>query len=228
MSKRPADPRSCRRAAALALAVLVAGSLSGSRARAGDAPGETKINRQIGVMEKIIDKVLLDSPNFLVHGGENTRGLYLEEVGALFTFDASLTNGGFDVSSYLKSLGDRFETKTDEDGNTVIVIKNGKKDGKKSKGGSEESGTEEEGTAQTYDRGKEELVQALLDYGETLTALGDDQSILIAAFLQGSDFVRERGHSQLVLRARLRDLRAYSEGKLSESDMRSRIRIEES
>jgi hypothetical protein len=227
MSNRSRGSRFSRRMAGVAFAAcaaLASIAAAAPAARAGDAPGESKIQRQIGVMDKIIDKVLLDSPNFLVHSGENTRGLYLPEVGALFTFDAALTDGGFDVRSFVKSLGNRVETKTDEEGNTVIVIKKGKS----SEGEDEGDGEETAGPGPTLDRGRDELVQTLLDYGETLTALRDDQSIVIAAFVQGMDLPHEKGVSQVVLRARMGDIRAYSDGKLSEADMRQRIKIDES
>jgi len=225
MSNRSHDPSLPARAAALALVACAAAALALPAVLAG-GPGDTKIHRQIGVMEKIIDKVLLDSPNFLVHGGENTRGLYLEEVGALFTFDASLTNADFDVKGYLKSLGQRFETRTDEDGNTVIILKNDKKKGDEDE--EDEPDALENLPGDTFDRGREELIQTLLDYGETLTSLQDNQSIIIAAFVQGAELARGRGVSQVVLRARMADVRAHADGKLSEREMRSRVTIEES
>jgi hypothetical protein len=236
MRKEPEMPtrhqslRFMNRAAALALGGVLALGLSAAAARAADPPGGAKVERQIGVMEKILDKVLLDSPNFLVSGGENTRGIYLSELGALFTFEAALTNQGFDVKSYLHSLGNRFEVKTDEDGNQVIVIRkgDGKKD-KKEKDSAEEAEmmSELKDAEQTLEQGREELIEALLDYGETLTALGDGQSVVIAAFLPDTDLSRERGTSRLLLRAKMGDLRAYSEGRVSEQEMRAKVLIEE-
>lgn len=226
-------PRSQRnhrsRAAALVLAAALATALPAAAARAADPP-DAKVERQIGVMEKILDKVLIDSPNFLVGGGgENTRGLYIEEVGALFTFEAALTNNGFDVKSYLHSLGNRFEVKTDEDGNQIIVIKKDKEAGRKGRGAAEDLEALEDldDGARTLALGRDELVQALLDYGETLSALDDEQWVIVAAFLPSHD-PRHEGTERLVMRARMADLRAYSEGRLGEQEMRQKIRIEES
>ena len=71
----------------LASTILVIGVGSSS---AGEKM--TKLERQIDVMEGAIDDMLVDSPNFLVHGGDNARGLYIDEFGVIFTFDASLVS----------------------------------------------------------------------------------------------------------------------------------------
>jgi hypothetical protein len=75
--------------AGLGLAAAMALAAPGA-CRAQETPA--KALRQLGVMEQIIDKVLLDSPNFLVHGRDNTHGLLIEPVGAVFTFDAFRTS----------------------------------------------------------------------------------------------------------------------------------------
>jgi len=64
-------------------AVLALGIGRGAdRARRGPVfPVSEKMVRQIGVMEKIIDRLLLDSENFLVYSGnDNARGLYIPRL----------------------------------------------------------------------------------------------------------------------------------------------------
>ena len=56
-------------------------------------------------------------------------------------------------------------------------------------------------------QGKQELIDALADYGETMTALRDDQWVAIAAFLGDDQYFKERQISRLVIKARARDLR---------------------
>ena len=84
-----------------------------------------KLLRQIGVMEKIIGQVLVDSPNFLVSGRGDVRGTYLEEFGVLLTFEASLvgkdTWDDFDWRS-------GYRVETDKSGRTVIILPEGSDD----------------------------------------------------------------------------------------------------
>lgn len=212
--------------------VLCATIIAPSLATAA-APG--KVTRQIGVMEKIIDQVLIDSPNFLVMGGDNARGLYIEELGALFTFEASLTGGMFNLRA-LGDLSNRFEMKTDEDGNQIFVIKKGEKEKRVKEKGEHRSSSDrgeadasDEGMdeAERYEKGKAELIDTVLDYGETLTTLKDGQSVVLAAFLSDSDLFKKKEISRLVIRAKIADLRAYAAGTLSESGAKSRIMVEE-
>ena len=71
------------------------------------------------------------------------------------------------------------------------------------------------------------MVQTMLDYGETMSSLRDGQWVVIAAFLKGADYFKERQISRLILKAKIDDLRDYSAGRLSESAARSRVLIEE-
>jgi hypothetical protein len=193
-----------------------------------DAPSIPKRTvRQIGVMEKIIDKVLIDSPNFLVHGGDNARGLYIDGYGAIFTYDASLVSQWFDYKSYFRKLGERFEITTNEDGDEIIVLRRSKDKDKDEDKDDEEAEIEKRDQEEVYEDGKEEMTQVLLDYGETLSALQDDQWVVLAAFLKGSEYFEEKQISRLVLKAKLGDLRSYSAGKLSESAAISRVVVEE-
>jgi len=212
--------------ALLALPLLLA--LTPSRAISEKPAHSDRMNRQIGVMEKILDKLLIDSPNFLVHGSNNTRGLYLPEFGALFSFDASLNLGRVSFSKYLSKLGQSFEIKTDEDGNEIIVMKSPKGLEKDDAGDVWLDMTNKDKEAEElYKQGKEELVQALLDYGETMSELKDGQWIGIAVFMDKLDFFKDDEISRLVLRVKIDDLRAYSADKLKESEVRSRIQVEE-
>jgi hypothetical protein len=81
--------------------------------------------------------------------------------------------------------------------------------------------------AELYEAGKAELTEALMDYGETLTGLGDSEWVAIAAFLRDSDFFVSSKISTLVLKANIGDLRAYSQGNLSEKAMAGKIVQEE-
>ena len=76
-------------------------------------------------------------------------------------------------------------------------------------------------------KGKGELIQALLDYGETLTQLKSGQWIAVAAFLQNDSFFEKNKLSRLVVKAKIDDLRGFSEGSIDEKSMRAKILVEE-
>lgn len=242
MNSKMHIPPAARKIVRLVVLAAAGAAVLLSLANLAGAAAPEKVIRQIGVMEKIIDKVLVDSPNFLVQRGDNARGLYIDGFGVVFTFDASLVNEFYGLEK-LFSLEDRFEMKTDEDGNQVFVIKKGSKEdleaqkkdleAKKEKAEKEiekakkGSGDKMKDRAKLYADGKAELVQALLDYGETLTSLGDDNSIILAAFLKDDDYFKEQKISRLLLEAKMRDLRAFASGSISAETMKSRVSIED-
>ena len=71
----------------LALAFLVV-----ARPVAAAVPADSrKLSREITVIEKVMDDMLLDSKNLLVYATDhNAHGLYLDEFGVVFSFNASL------------------------------------------------------------------------------------------------------------------------------------------
>ncbi len=238
----------------LLTALVIVVTLVGFAGLAFSAPpeGSVKIMRQVRIMEGIVDKVLLDSPNFLVHSGGNTHGLYIPEYGAIFTFEASLTSGMFGIGK-LDIKIPQFEIQTDENGDKTIVMKNMEKSKQytKSKNGKDSapeasadtdppeppdtpepptavsSSGDEKDSAELYQKGKGELIQALLDYGETLTQLKSGQWIVIAAFLQNDSYFEKNKLSRLVVKAKIDDLRGFSDGSIEEKAMRSKIQVEE-
>jgi hypothetical protein len=243
--------------------LLVAATLGSNPAAAANGGPAARVDRQIDLMEKVIDQILLESPNLLVYGHDVTHGLYLAEFGALFSFEASLTGDGMgrliDLS-FLKGL--KIET---EDGKVTILRESG------DEGDSGDAGdagdAEDEATTEylvrlkegevagdeladkinekkaelerrrekalahereLFENAKTELNDALIDYGETLTALRDDQWVAIAAFLKNSDFFDERKISRLVLKVKLSDLRAYGADRITQDELRARVIVEES
>jgi hypothetical protein len=78
---------------------------------------------------------------------------------------------------------------------------------------------------ETYAKGKQELIDALVDYGETLTSLRDDQWVAIAAFLKDNQYFSDQKISRLVIKARIRDLKASDQ--MSRDALLGRMVIEE-
>jgi hypothetical protein len=208
----------------IVVAVLL-GLLAGKAFGVEPPPG--KMDRQIEVMEKILDQVLIDSPNFLVQGRGNARGLYVKEFGVIVTFGASLVDKDRDWSF---DFSEGFKVVEDEKGRKVIILEDTDEETAreaeaelKRREAEEKSSRGESVQARLYKRGKAELVDTLLDYGDTVTTLGKGQWVALVAFLQDARYFDERGMSKLVLKARIDDLRLYATDKLSEEDMVKRI-----
>ncbi len=193
-------------------------------ARAADSPVPDRLKRQIGVMEKVLDEVLVDSPNLFVYSHEAARGVYLDGFGVAFTLEASLvTKDSKNDNSW--PFGD---LKIDEkDGK--IVIYTDKSDSANYEVKDLKNWREQrvQRDKQLYDAGKAELVNAILDYGETLSGLGDDEWVAVAAFLKDSDYFMNNRISRLVLKAKMKDLRAYGDKTITRDQMRDRLVEEE-
>src|SRR5690606_27188523 len=130
---------------------------SHSGAFAQDRSTSRKALKQISVMEQILDQVLIESPNFLVPGRGNARGIFLEEFGVLLTFEASLVQRDWDDWKWKNE----FRIENDENGERIIVIPDpgSKNDDKGSNRESRRRPTEE----RLYEGGKEEIEDMILD-----------------------------------------------------------------
>lgn len=224
--------------AVLGTAVIAAVAVgSFTVAEGADSRTKDKLKKQIGVLERVIDEVLVDSPNFLVGSRRNTHGVYLEEFGVLLAFEASLISKdgewGFNLGEWGKKFGRSFSF-NEKDGKIIIDLQ---KSDDNDDEDSDEDDVEfdekewqekhEQAQKELYEAGKTELTETLMDYGETLTTLADDQWVAIAAFLRDSDFFASNKISTLIIKAKVGDLRAYSQGNLSDRAIADRIVQEE-
>ncbi len=207
------------------LAALVLGLLA-TRAFAVDPPASDKMARQIGVMEKILNEVLVESPNFFIQERENARGMYVKDVGMVFTFSVSLVEKDWDLDKIFK--WDKVHVEKDKDGEIHIETIEGDEDGDendKDKSDEDLPSAEEMRKKQerTYTRGKAELLDLILDYGDTLTTLPSGQWLALVGFMRGSDYFEEKNFSRLIIKAKIDDLRAFGAEKISEEEMMKRI-----
>jgi hypothetical protein len=201
------------------LAALLLGLLA-TRAFASDAPTSEKMARQIGVMEKILNEVLVESPNFFIQERENARGMYVKDLGLVFTFSVSLVDKDWDLDKILK--WDKVNVKKHDDGSYSVETE----DDEEHDEDDEEIPTSDEllkKQERTYMRGKTELLDLILDYGDTLTTLDAGKWLVFVGFMRGSDYFEEKNFSRLVLKAKIDDLRAYGAEKISEEEMLKRI-----
>lgn len=218
---------------------------------AADTVESRKMKRQIAIMEQVLDQVLLESPNFLVSGGKNTRGVYISEFGALFTFEASLIQKDWDMKSFSRG----FKYEVDDEGNKVIIWEDPdhKKPGHEDDEEMEDEDPDADADADAdaheersrakarakrlqeklgnqedlYERGKKEILDVLLEYGDTITSLNDNQWVAVVGFLKDSNFFVKNKLSRVVMKAQMRDLRAYTAGQLSEQSMIAKVVQEE-
>lgn len=213
----------------IALAALAVGFLV-TEAFAVEPPVSRKMSRQIDVMEKIIDQVLIDSPNFLVSGRGNTRGLYIEGHGVVFTFSASLVHKG--NKNWNFDFGDGFKVLT-EGGKSVIVIPDEEEADEAEEAeedadeGDRVSSRVDRQQERLYRRGKAEIIDLFLDYGDTMTTLEKGQWVAVVAFLKDSSYFTDQRISRLVLKAKIDDLRLYASEKITDEELVKRIVEEE-
>jgi hypothetical protein len=78
-----------------------------------------------------------------------------------------------------------------------------------------------------YRRGKEEIIETIVDFGEMLTVLDDSESIEIKARLRGAAFFKESDLRKLSVRVKMADVRAHARGTLDEDGLIDRIQIKE-
>ena len=213
----------------------IAGALAIALAASGTALADpdSKADRQIELFERILDDVFVESPNWLVQGQHESRGRYRAGQGARFSIDASLVGSGYWGGKWWKGWDDDWD-------DHVIIIHEGDldddddvKDSKKSKEtrkSVEKKWSERALKRQErlYSRGKAEVIDAILEYGEVLTAVPDTEFITIEVDLGNEYFFDEKDLSNLSFKAKMADVRAYADGKLDEKTVVGRIVVEES
>jgi hypothetical protein len=234
----------------------VAGALLGiaaTPAAADKTAAEKKRTREIGIMERTLDQVLVDSPHLLVSSRSVTEGIYVDGVGAVFTFtmDVVPRDWGLDGLGFFRSshYWGHSRVEVEDDGDKIIIYKDDwdeddeedeedeedkapKK--KKSANVKEESLSKWREKAREYGKkqyadGKAELIDAVIDYGaETLGSLTDAEWVVIAARLPRNRFFLDEGLRQLNIKVRLGDLRAHEAGRLTRDALLGRFQIEES
>lgn len=238
MASRSGGDQRGRAVAALAGTLLLAALVS--PAFAEKPAGAKKLNREIGIMERTIDEVLIESPNLLVSGGAMTDGIYVGDYGVVFTVDASPIPQGWRSSGWFSN-----HVEFEDEGDRIIVYKDkhgwdeddgdegkdAKKDakarGKREKERFDWFAKRTDHEKKMYERGKEELRDVLVDYGDMLSSLRDDQSIVLAVQLHGAEYLDDQKISQCVMTARVGDLRALTAGTITRDAMLTKVTIDE-
>lgn len=209
--------------AVLGILVLAPAALAG--------PDSRKMDRQIDLFERIVDDMLVQSPNWLVQGRHETRGRYRSGEGARFTFDAALVSRGWS-GSY---RGGKWWKSFLHDDDDVIVIDRDDwedmddkdlADLKESRGKYRDRVTKRQ--ARLYERGKEEIVEMLADFGDLLTTVPDNETVQIVAYLDDADYFYDKDIRTLTATVKMSDVRAMGNGSLDEKKFAERVKMEES
>jgi len=203
---------------ALGAGLLVAG-LTGTLVSPAAADSRSdRLEKQVRIFERAVDQMLVDSPNFLVHSSEATQGMILEGRGVVFGFKTSLNTFPWRTDGHgwhwFRHDDDRVII-IDDDGAVVRNAKDWRRD----------QLPEQE---RLYRDGKKEIVDTILDFGEVLSTLDDDDTLEIRARLQGADYFHENDLKKLTVKVKMRDLRDYLDGRIDRDQARSRIQMEES
>ena len=207
----------------LVAGLLCLGSVAGSDGSDDDMRG---IRRQISLMTKVFDALLVESPNVLVAGRNVAHGLYLEGYGVILGASVSL-----DLPNDWSIKGDFFdgdfpgvEITKDEKGRHVIVLS--EDEAKIIERLGRDDISEPERHALRWEGVREEIFQLLADYGPTLRGLKDDERVGVALYRWDMLAGEEGAHTMLIEVGRS-DLTSYVTGQLSDEGLRSRIKVTE-
>jgi hypothetical protein len=207
------------------IAAVIVLALGGAVALAvADDSASDRLERKVRVMERVFDEVLVQSPNVMAGPGRVTRGLVLQGYGALFTFDANLGTEYF--------MGMSAVEMPREPGEPIVIQRMPRSERDE---GWEPAESWEEIKAEAENKRKEkyaafktEIIDALIDYGATLSELADDRWVAVATFIDSRSPFDGGGGGRLLIKIKMRDLRQYSSGSLSREAAAKRVVIEES
>ena len=208
---------------------------------AGDAQAndDRKLDRQIDLFERVVDEMLVDSPNWLVQSTRETRGRHRSGTGVRFTFDASLVGSKWNWNHNHRhgSWWSFWDDDDDHRGGTIYLDEDDLEDldaeeieamlksKKKSRERRMERAMKKE--KRLYERGKAEMIEVMLDFGDVFTRLPGDETIELIAYLEDAEYFYENDLRTLTVSAKVSDLNAFGEGSLNEKDMVNRITVTE-
>ena len=192
---------------------------------------QSRLDRKVAVMERVLDEVLVQSPNVVVSARGVTRGLVLEGYGALFTLDARVGTDYF-MALPAPAAAPAPPVPVEGSSDEVIItprVRHRSRTGEMVVESWDEWQKEsKEKWAEQYKAFKSELIDALIDYGATLSELGNDQWVAVAAFLDSSPMIGGRDDGgRLGLKVKMGDLRKYSGGSLSRDAAVAKVMVEE-
>lgn len=199
-------------------AFVVAGSLA---LGAGECRADNrKISKQISIMEKVIDEAMVESQNALVRSTHPTHGVYLEGYGPVFALEVGLVDADyFTRGSIWSKMGGDIRIDTDEkDGEKVITIRSGKK--------SDDDGDDDRrmDDEEKYQKVKEELIEVIRDYGDTIAKAKQDEWFTIFASPLNTSW-GDHEFNRLVIRVKMKAITDFNKDSLSEEAFAKKVQI---
>lgn len=198
-------------------AALATALVAGTSMQVGAAdPLDKNARKEVRIFERDLDDLLIESRDWLVPGRENARAYYIPGSGLLVTFQASLVSHDRDWS--VRFLDHRWDFDDDED------------DEDDDRDRSDRSSRRErvrEREERRFERGKEELVDFLLEYGRDLEFLAPGDNITLVAYLGDSDYFWDEDLDNLTLTVKASDLRTHAAGNLSSDAARAKVTIDQ-
>lgn len=214
-----------RKRIAMGLAIPAAiGLLAASLGVAVAEPPSKKLQREVRLFERVLDDMLVDSPNWLVPGRENARGYYVPGHGVVFTFQTSLVDRGHRRVSWAWGWWDDDE----EDYRRWRERERDRdEDEKADRDRDLDRGRYGDREERLYARGKQELVDLLHDFGDVFESAGANETVTVVAHLDGSDLFWDEEIRRLEMVAKIADLRAAAAGTVSEEELERRVVVQE-
>ncbi|MCP4655434.1 MAG: hypothetical protein GY856_08450 [bacterium] len=213
---RSIESRNRRFTTCLALGLFLAlGGLLATLAAA--EPGSVPLDRQVRVMALVIDELLGPRSHGLRRPGAATRSLTLEEFGALFIVEAS------PEAELLQFQATKTVYRSSEDGERMGEAELAELGQKVEQMREESERVQKECLADI----RSKLIDVILDYGPTLTALRDDHWVVVAAYPECVVSLHQADGSALILQVRMSDLRQFRDGSLSREATIAKIKIEQ-
>ena len=224
-------------AGVVALAVCLAAPADAQKSR------PSKMKREIKVLENILDQVVIDSRNVLVPSRQSVHGHYMSEFGVMFTTEASLlydgwpSNRNWSFNNFNNFDWGRIEHKKDR----IIIHKRDDGDDDDDDDDDDAYYDSDNGNSRGWrqrrvERGQKlysgvrtELIEGLIDYGDTISGLRDDEWIGVTVYFndENDGYLDNRDISRLVIKARMGDVRDYAHGSLSRSAMENKVVVTE-
>jgi hypothetical protein len=197
-----------------ALVVVLLGLLAAWVAAADDTA--SRLDRKVRVMERVLEEVLVQSPDVAVSPGSAARGLYLDEFGALFVIEGDMGMAfGEDGPPEPEVLGPGEGSEKDA-AEAMRAFEDWRK----------KSAARQRERLSAL---RTQLQDALVDYGATLAELRDDQWVALVVFLgERGPFGDTDGPERLMLKVRMRDLRQHAAGALSREAVVAKVLVTES
>jgi len=197
-----------------AVSVLAAACLTLATLAPPASAGPRSSDRQVRVFETALNTMLVDSPNFLVQSSDPTIGQIVQGQGAAFSFKTSLVSNWDSHGNWWSWVGSQrgrrsVDDRYDREDRGRISKKNLARQ------------------ERLYQRGKEEIIDTILTFGEVLSALQNDDVIEVRARLRDADYFHENDLRRLYVSVRVSDLRAFYDGQINQSEAVSRFQIEE-